>query len=132
MTIKDYKKVHKLWKKTKGIGLGSSDSKKDISNFLKKNPGLSFVCEIDGNIAGAVLGSHDGRRGFIRHLAVDEKYRKMGIGKKLVSLCLKKLKSKGIYGCHLFVLKNNKIGINFWTKTGWSKLDHIFVFSKKI
>ena len=47
--------------------------RENIRAYLERNPGLSFVARDDlGHIAGAVLAGHDGRRGFLHHLAVDE------------------------------------------------------------
>lgn len=132
MVIEDYEKIFELWSKTKGIGLSEADSKENIPSFLKRNEGLSFVCEVDGVIIGAILCGYDGRRGYIHHLVVHEEHRKKGIGNELVSKCLEKLKSKGIAKCHLFIFCDNEIGISFWNKTGWVKRDDIFIFSKKI
>ncbi len=48
-----------------------SDSRQNILLYFTRNPGLSFIAEKDNEIVGAVLGGHDGRRGFIHHLAGD-------------------------------------------------------------
>ncbi len=42
--------------------------------FLKRNPTTSVVAVEDGKIVGAILCGHDGRRGCLYHVCVDEDY----------------------------------------------------------
>ncbi|MCB0153428.1 MAG: GNAT family N-acetyltransferase, partial [Anaerolineae bacterium] len=70
MTPQDLAQVLVLWQQAEGVGLSEADSPDRLTRFLEHNPGLSFVA-INGNqLVGAVLGGHDGRRGYIHHLAV--------------------------------------------------------------
>lgn len=132
MNIDDYKKAMDLWQKTPGIGLSRADSNQRLAYFLDKNKGLCFVCEMNNKIVGTILCGHDGRRGFIYHLAVDEEYRLKGIGKALVKEALLGLKKEGIHKCHIFVMKDNQVGKVFWEKMGFIKRDDIEVFSKEV
>lgn len=132
MYIDDYDHAHALWSRVEGMSLGASDSRENISRFLERSKGLSFICEAQGKIIGTVLCSHDFHRGYIYHLAVDEQYRGKGIGRELVSRCLEKLKQEGIPKCHIFVFKGNETGMNFWHGTGWKKRDDVYVFSKDL
>ena len=75
-----------------GVGLSDSDSKENIQLYLNRNPGLSLIAEQENELVGAILAGHDGRRGYLHHLAVSPDYRRQGIGKLLVNSCLKKLK----------------------------------------
>jgi len=70
MTIGDYDEVLALWKGTEGVGLTPADSRQNVARFLARNPGLSLVARAGGKIVGAVLGGHDGRKGYLYHLAV--------------------------------------------------------------
>ncbi|MBK5108784.1 MAG: GNAT family N-acetyltransferase [Anaerolineales bacterium] len=45
------------------------------------DPDLFLVVEHRGKIIGTVMGGYDGRRGFVYQLAVQEDYRRQGIGK---------------------------------------------------
>ena len=62
--------AHALWQATEGMGLNAADSAANLAEFLDRNPGLSVVAEQDGKLIGTALCGHDGRRGFIHHLAV--------------------------------------------------------------
>ena len=129
MKIDDYDEVYDFWKNTDGIGLSNADKKGNLAFFFEKNPGTSFVALSEGKIAGTVMCSNDGRRGFIYHLAVRKEARNNGIGSALVDSAFGALKSIGIQKCHIFVLKDNEEGMKFWKKTGWSKRNDIVSFS---
>ena len=62
--IEDYDAVIPLWRRTGGVGLNESGTRRVIAAYLRRNPRLSFVAEKDGRIIGAVLCGHDGRRGW--------------------------------------------------------------------
>ncbi len=132
MTILDYEVSYELLSITSGIRLNESDNKENIKIFLDRNPGMSFVSETGGKVIGTVLCGHDGRRGFIYHLAVDPAFRMKGVGKKLIDKAIKNLGKKGILRCHLFVVKDNELGQTFWNKTGWTKRNDILVFTKDL
>ena len=68
--IKDYDAVFALWRRSEGVGLNESDTRAAIASFLRRNPRHSFIAEKQGRIIGAVLCGHDGRRGYLHHLAV--------------------------------------------------------------
>ena len=117
--IADYDAVTALWRRTEGVGLNECDTRRAIAAYLRRNPHLSFVAEQDGLIVGAVLCGHDGRRGYLHHLAVSKRYRKHGIGRQLVNACLAKLRQAGIQRCNIFIFASNAAGMQFWAHTGW-------------
>jgi putative acetyltransferase len=118
--IADYDAVIALWRRTEGVGLNESDTRRAIAAFLRRNPRLSFVAEQNGQIVGAVLCGHDGRRGYLHHLAVSKRYRQRGLGRRLVKECLAKLRKIGISKCNIFIFANNAAGMKFWAHTGWN------------
>ena len=86
MTIDDYDGVYALWTKIRGFGLRSvDDSREGVERFLKRNPTTSVVAVEDGKVVGSILCGHDGRRGCLYHVCVDEDYRRRGIGRAMVA-----------------------------------------------
>ena len=122
MTIEDYEGVYALWKKIKGFGIRSiDDSKEGVARFLKRNPTTSVVAEKDGRIVGSILCGHDGRRGCLYHVCVDEDYRRNGIGKRMVVFAMKALKEEKINKVSLIAFTENDIGNAFWNTIGWTE-----------
>lgn len=122
MTIEDYEQVYALWKKIHGFGLRSIDDSRDgVEKFLKRNPTTSVVATEDGKIVGAILCGHDGRRGCLYHVCVDEAYRRRGIGKAMVVQSMEALKEEGISNVSLIAFTKNDIGNAFWHTIGWNE-----------
>lgn len=119
MTIADYDAVLRLWQATEGVGLNESDTRPAIASFLARNPGLSLVALDADVIVGAVLCGHDGRRGYLHHLAVARSHRGHGLGRGLVEACLAGLRQLGIQKCNLFLFADHAAGEAFWKHIGW-------------
>ena len=122
MTIDDYDQVYALWKQIHGFGIRSvDDSREGIDRFLKRNPTTSVVAVDDDKIVGAILCGHDGRRGCLYHVCVDENYRMRGIGKSMVVFAMEALKKEKINKVSLIAFTKNDIGNAFWYEIGWTK-----------
>ena len=122
MTMKDYDEVYALWMTIKGFGIRSiDDSREGTARFLKRNPTTSIVAEADGKLVGAILCGHDGRRGCLYHVCVDEKYRRRGIGKAMVVAVMDALQKEGINHVSLIAFAQNDIGNTFWNTIGWQQ-----------
>ncbi len=130
--IDKYDAVLALWQATEGVGLSGSDTRPKIAQFLECNPGLSFVAYDGDLLAGAVLCGHDGRRGYIHHLAVRVSHRRRGIGRQLVERCLSALEAAGIDKCHLFVFAENQDAVDFWKDTGWVSRVELAMMSRRL
>ena len=126
MTSADYDEVLALWRTSEGIGLSpAADSREGIASYLERNPGLSWVVREGGGVVGAALCGHDGRRGFIHHVAVAREHRGRGTGRALVTRCLEGLRAIGMERCHLFVRSGNPDGLEFWRHMGWRLRDDV-------
>lgn len=126
MTTKDYEGVRSLWMKIKGFGIRSiDDSREGVERFLRRNPTTSVVAVEDGKIVGSILCGHDGRRGCLYHVCVDEAYRMRGIGKAMVVMAMEALKEEGINKVSLIAFTQNDIGNAFWKEIGWTKREDL-------
>ena len=131
MILDDYDQVIALWQTVEGVGLSRADTREAIGQYLDRNQGLSQCAVLieTGEIVGAVLCGHDGRRGFLHHLAVNPEYRRNGLGKCLTERCLEGLRQQGIDKCHLFVFNKNQVGREFWLKAGWYERPELILMS---
>jgi ribosomal protein S18 acetylase RimI-like enzyme len=119
MTMDDYDAVIDLMKNTPGVSVRDADSRESTSRYLQRNPGMSFVAEVNSALAGCVMCGHDGRRGYLQHLLVLSEYRRQGIANALVERCLSSLEGQGILKCHLDVFKTNHAAADYWRSQGW-------------
>lgn len=129
----DYPAVRKLWENAgPGIHLRRSDDPDEIEKKLLRDPDLFLVAEQDGELAGTVLGSFDGRRGMVYHLAVVEKFRRQGVGELLMDELERRLVAKGCIRCYLLVTVDNEIAQRFYKKIGWEHMEDVVSFGKDL
>ena len=118
-----------LWQGLPGIGLRDADSPPALARFLRRNPGLSFVAVAGGELVGVSLAGHDGRRGYLHHVAVRPDCRKRGTGRRLVEACVGALKAEGIEKVNFWVKADNAAGLAFWNRLGGRERTDIVVVS---
>lgn len=123
MKIEDYEGVRALWMTIHGFAIRSiDDSEEGVRRFIDRNPGTSVVAEsADGEIVGAILCGHDGRRGCLYHVCVREDFRRNGIGKEMVVFCMNALKAEKINKVSLIAFTKNDLGNAFWNCIGWTR-----------
>lgn len=129
MTIADYEDVLSLLRASLGVAIRGADSREATERYLARNPNLSFVARCAKRLVGCVMCGHDGRRGYLQHLAVDPSYQRGGIGTELVGRCLRELKRLEIDKIHLDVFVANTPAYQFWTNRGWKRREDILRFS---
>lgn len=121
MQMADYDAVYALWMSCRNMGFNNlDDSREGVARLLARNPGTCFVAEEDGALAGVILSGQDGRRGYVYHMAVAERFRRRGVGTALVTRCLDAMKAEGINKMALLVFRYNDAGNAFWEKQGFS------------
>lgn len=137
MSPDDLPEALELWRRTAGIGLNESDTLPRLADFLQRNPGLSRAARAGAGgdardaFVGAVLCGYDGRRGYLHHLAVDDNYRRRGIGRRLVAECLAALARLDITRCNIFLFADNAEGEAFWISGGWRRRGELCLLQRE-
>lgn len=103
--------------------------KEKVEAFLLRNPDLSLVAVVDGELVATVLCGYDGRRGYIYNLAVKDGFKRRGIGTALIKLAITNLKKVGANKVHLMVLVENQCASKFYHKLGFSSDQDIELMS---
>jgi len=98
------------------------DDREGLAQFLKRNRGLSRVAIDGAAVVGVALCGHDGRRGYVYHLAVDPAYQRCGLGRRLLDECLNGLRSAGVKRVIIMVADDNQRGAEFWKRQGWEEI----------
>jgi ribosomal protein S18 acetylase RimI-like enzyme len=127
LTMDDYEAVLALWNACDGVRAG--ETRDEFVRILTRNPGLSSVVRHGTRIVAAVLCCHDGRRGYLYHLAVHAEFRKLGLARRLVEHSLANLRAEGINRCSIFVIAGNVAGEAFWNRIGWRERADLQVFA---
>lgn len=123
MTPDDLPAARALWAAAEGVELAEGDEPAQLASFLQRNPGLSQVALIGDRLVGAVLAGHDGRRGWLYHLAVAAEARGARVGRGLVERALDGFRREGIVRALILVANDNEAGTAFWDRSGWERLD---------
>jgi ribosomal protein S18 acetylase RimI-like enzyme len=132
MTIKDYESLIALWNEGNlPYRSQGRDSKQHIAQQLRQRTSLYYVAEHEGKIIGAILGTHDGRKGWINRLVVAPTYRQKGIAKRLVREVEQNLTSVGIDIIACLVEDWNKVSKNVFERLGYTKHSDILYYSKR-
>jgi len=131
-SIDDYDAAIELWKRVEGLDLAEGDDRETIRRFLQQNRGLSRVAMRGPTMVGAVLCGHDGRRGYIYHLAVDPADQGRGFARRLIDECLAGLKRAGLERVNILVAKDNSRGRDFWRRCGWEDLDEAAAMGRDV
>jgi ribosomal protein S18 acetylase RimI-like enzyme len=134
MEISDYDNVYQFWLSIPGMGINNiDDCRESIAKYLARNPTTSFIAESDsGELIGAILCGHDGRRGHISHTAVKPAERKQGVGFALVNAALDALRAEGIAKVTLTTFAKNEAGNAFWERQGFITSEDVIYRSKVI
>lgn len=121
-SITDYDAALELWQRVEGLDIAEGDDREGVAQVLARNPALSRVATDGSAIVGVVLCGHDGRRGYIYHLAVDPAYRSRGIGTRLMDECIDGLRRAGLKRALILVAHDNPSGHAFWKGCGWEEV----------
>jgi ribosomal protein S18 acetylase RimI-like enzyme len=121
-SISDYAAALELWQRVEGLEIAEGDDRESVADFLVRNPGLSRVATDGSAIVGVALCGHDGRRGYIYHLAVDPIYQGGRVGKRLMNECLDGLRRAGLKRALILVANDNPRGRKFWKRCGWEEV----------
>jgi len=132
----DYEELLSVWERA---GLPSRPGGRDSPGELKRQMGLGTsiflkVVEHDGareRIVAVVLGTHDGRKGWINRLAVLPAHQRRGLGRRLVEELEKRFRKMGfdIY-CGLIETYND-VSMKFFAKLGYVRHEDIIYYSKR-
>ena len=85
--------------------------------------GISYVAEVDGRIAGFVMGEIHADVAYLRELDVDPAYQRRGIGATLVTTYIKSAKAKGAAAIYLSTFRSPPWNAPFYRRIGFTDVN---------
>ena len=132
LTMSDYDEMIKLWERSSlPFKPKGRDSRQEITHQMKEHPEL-FLGAFEGRtLVGVVIGSYDGRKGWINRLAVDPEHREKGIAQLLIGRIEKALTKKGARIICALVEEPNQKSISLFEKLEYIIHRDILYLSKR-
>ncbi len=132
VTSTDFPMVFRLWQSSGLILTEYEKEKKEFECIVSRNGDTCLVACIGSSIIGCVLGTFNGRRAWIYHLAVDRHWQGNDVGTMLLerveALCIQKGATKIMLG----VMKSNIRVVPFYQKQGYAMQDEQIIFEKDV
>ncbi|MEE8639371.1 MAG: GNAT family N-acetyltransferase, partial [bacterium] len=126
----DYRALVALWREG-GLPYRPQgrDGREALARQLKEDTAVYLVAEAGGTFVGAVLGSHDGRKGWINRLVVHPDYSRRSVGAMLVADVERRLAAGGfgIFAC--LVVDWNEGSLIFFENFGYKLFHGVSYFS---
>jgi GNAT superfamily N-acetyltransferase len=107
------------------------DSRESVERELRRGTGTFFLAVSNGRPVGVVLGTHDGRKGWINRLAVTPTYRRKGIARRLVQCVETWLEAEGIAICAALIERPNGDSMAFFAELGYAHDLEVVCVSKR-
>ncbi|MFZ1400191.1 MAG: GNAT family acetyltransferase [Candidatus Promineifilaceae bacterium] len=129
-TLADSDAVIAIWEAC-SLTVPWNDPHKDIARKMQVNPELFLVAEVNGRIAGTVMGGYEGHRGWVNYLAVAPDFQRQRIGIALMAEIEARLQALGCPKINLQVRTNNRAVIQFYGQIGYH-IDDVVSLGKRL
>ena len=128
----DYGDVIRVWK---GSGLPyrpeGRDSRREIERQISEFGDLFVGAFESGELVGVIVGTDDGRKGWINRLAVLPEHRRKGVALKLIHAVEVALRKRGRRIISILVETPNRASISLFQKAGYSAWEGMAYLSKR-
>lgn len=116
----------RLWHEA-GLEFDSVTAAQEVSALIEAGSDLILVDERDGTIVGTVLGTWDGRRGWLQRLATKPGWTGQRVATGLVAGLEERLRAKGCRKVNLLVEPTNREVVPFYERLGFTPDELIFM-----
>jgi N-acetylglutamate synthase len=101
------------------------DQSDRVARELQRGTAIFLLAEEAGRLAGVVIGTNDGRKGWINRLAVAPAYRRRGVATLLVRAVEERLNDIGIDIIAALIESENETSLAFFRSLGYIHDEHI-------
>jgi ribosomal protein S18 acetylase RimI-like enzyme len=123
--LEDYDELLALWQRS---GLHSlkpqgRDSRAALTHQLASGVQTILGLEVDGQLVGAVVATHDSRKGWINRLVVDPDHRRRGYAGRLIAEAERVLRAQGMRVIAALVESDNPSSLALFRRAGYIEID---------
>jgi ribosomal protein S18 acetylase RimI-like enzyme len=130
--IEDYNALLSLWDQAQLAYKPKGRDRRDRVEREIEHPNAIFLtAKMGKTLVGSVLGTHDGRKGWINRLAVSPAFRKQGIASRLIAEVEKRLSKLGIEIVACLIENYNNESMKVFKRAGFKRHSDIIYFSKR-
>ena len=122
--------VVQLWKDC-NLVVPWNDPLLDIRRKLRVQPALFIVGFVAGELAATVMAGYEGHRGWLNYLAVAPRFRRQGLGRKMVAESEARLRQMGCPKINIQIRTGNTEVIEFYRRIGF-KADDVVSMGKRL
>jgi ribosomal protein S18 acetylase RimI-like enzyme len=120
----DYDALLALWQRA---GLHSlrprgRDSRTALAQQLASGAQTILGLEVDDQLVGAVVATHDSRKGWINRLVVDPAFRRRGYGARLIAAAEQVLHERGIHVIAALIEPGNDASLALFRRAGYAEM----------
>ena len=129
----DYERLRRLWDAS-GLHIKPEgrDSQQAFEKQMLSDQQVVLGMESDsGELVGAVMTTHDGRKGWINRLAVHPDYRRSGIAKQLIKAAEEQLKMQGMTVIAALIEPDNYASLMLFISEGYTEWPGMHYVTKR-
>jgi ribosomal protein S18 acetylase RimI-like enzyme len=129
----DYDALLALWQRSglPSLKPNGRDSREAFVQQLASGVQTVWGLEKDGQLIGAVVATHDGRKGWINRLVIDPAHRRQGHAKRLIAAAEESLKAQGMHVIATLIESWNEASLALFQKEGYRLHDAVHYLSKR-
>jgi ribosomal protein S18 acetylase RimI-like enzyme len=129
----DYESIVSLWIRA-GLRYQPSgrDSRANLEREIEDPSVDALVAFSDGRMIGTVIGTNDGRKGWVNRLAIDPDHRGKGVAQALVGRVEECFKARSLKIFSCLINAGNEPSQSLFEKIGYDRHPEVIYYSKKI
>jgi ribosomal protein S18 acetylase RimI-like enzyme len=117
-SLSDIQGIMALWRDAEATA-SVTDTADGLRRAMSEPSLCLLVAEVDGTLAGSIIGTFDGWRGNMYRLAVHPQFRRRGIARALAEQAERWLTERGAKRISALVEKDHPWAVGFWEAAGY-------------
>jgi ribosomal protein S18 acetylase RimI-like enzyme len=123
--LEDYDRLMALWQRADLHSLRprGRDSREALARQLESGVQTILGLEVDGRLVGAIVATHDSRKGWINRLVIEPGFRRRGYALRLIQAAEGVLRDQGMRVIAALVEGDNAPSLALFERAGYVELE---------